>query len=446
MSVSFRTDGSSYFAPGQKWGTFPSVSLGWVASQEKFLQDVKWLNRLKFRGSYGATGNNTITPFSYLDLLNGANYSFGSGTGTLSSGQAASSINIGRPDITWERTFSTNFGFDMAVLKNRISLSIDAYQSKTEKLLLQQSVQAIAGVPQYFNNIGSIKNIGIELELSTVNIVNKNFKWTTSANFSKTRNEIIELGQEAYLLNQGERGEVYQNKIGDPLIRFLGFKTDGVWLSQDQINAERARGLTSNLSSVFVPGGLKIVDVNGDNIIDNNDRTIIGSPYPDFTWGLTNTFTYKAFDASFTLQGVQGGNVINGDPNYNESKRKIREYAENRWISPAFPGDGKTPYSTIGFNWMLTDYVVCDASYLALREVNLGYKLPDAVARFVKLSSLRVYFAGQNLFFKSASNFKALNPEGRANNGPYSSALIDGYQRGSFPIQKTYVFGIDINF
>jgi TonB-linked SusC/RagA family outer membrane protein len=446
MSVSFRTDGSSYFAPGQKWGTFPSVSLGWVASQEKFLQDVKWLNRLKFRGSYGATGNNTITTFSYLDLLYGANYSFGSGTGTLSSGQAASSINIGRPDITWERTFSTNFGFDIAVLKNRISLSLDAYQSKTEKLLLQQSVQAIAGVPQYFNNIGSLKNIGIELELSTINIVKKNFKWTTSANISKTRNEIIELGQEAYLLNQGERGEVYQNKIGDPLIRFLGFKTDGVWLSQDQINAERARGLTSNLSSVFVPGGLKIVDVNGDNIIDNNDRTIIGSPYPDFTWGLTNTFTYKAFDASFTLQGVQGGNVINGDPNYNESKRKIREYAENRWISPAFPGDGKTPYSTIGFNWMLTDYVVCDASYLALREVNLGYKLPDAVARFVKLSSLRVYFAGQNLFFKSASNFKALNPEGRANNGPYSSALIDGYQRGSFPIQKTYVFGIDINF
>ncbi len=446
MSVSFRSDGSSYFAPGQKWGTFPSVSIGWVASQEKFLQDVKWLNRLKFRGSYGATGNNTITPFSYLDLLFGANYSFGGGTGTLNSGQAASAINIGRPDITWERTFSTNFGVDVTVLKNRVSLSVDAYQSKTEKLLLQQSVQTIAGVPQYFNNVGSLKNVGVEIELSTVNVVNKNFKWTTAANISKTRNEIIELGAEAFLLNQGERGEVYQNKIGDPLINFIGFKTDGVWLSQDQINDARAKGLSSNLSNIFIPGGLKIVDVNGDNIIDNNDRTFIGSPYPDFTWGITNTFTYKAFDFSFTMQGVQGGQVINGDPNYNESKRKIRAYAENRWISPAFPGDGKTPYSTIGFNWMLTDYVVSDASYFALREVNVGYKLPDAVAKFIKLSSLRVYFAGQNLFFKSASNFKALNPEGRANNGPYSSALIDGYQRGSFPVQKTYVFGIDINF
>ncbi len=446
LSASFRTDGSSYFGPGQKWGSFPSISLGWVATQEKFLQDVKWLNRLKFRGSYGATGNNTIAAFSYLDLLYGGNYSFGGGTGTLSSGQVGSSINIAKPDITWERTFSTNFGVDISVLKNRIGLSVDAYQSKTERLLLQQSVQAFAGVPQYFNNIGSLKNVGLELELNTVNVERRKFKWTTSANYSKTKNEILELGAEAFLLNQGERGEVYQNKIGDPLVKFVGFKTDGVWLSQAQIDEARAKGLTSNLGSVFVPGGLKIVDVNGDNIIDNKDRTIIGTPYPKFTWGITNAFTYKSFDASFTLQGVQGGQLINGDANYNESKRKLRVFNENRWISPANPGDGKTPYSTIGFNWMLTDYVVTDASYAALREVNVGYKLPDAVAKFIKLNSLRVYFAGQNLWFKSAKDFTGLNPEGRANTGPYSSALIDGYQRGSFPIQKTYVIGIDINF
>lgn len=446
LSASYRTDGSSYFGPGQKWGSFPSISLGWVASKEALLQDVKWLNRLKFRGSYGATGNNTITPFSYLDLLYGGNYSFGAGNGTLSSGQVGSAINIARPDITWERTFSTNFGVDIAMFKNRITLGVDAYQSTTERLLLQQSVQAFAGVPQYFNNIGSLKNVGIEFELNTVNIINKNLKWTTSANYSRTRNEIIELGEEAFLLNQGERGEGYQNKIGDPLINFLGFKTDGVWLSQAQIDEAKTKGLTSNLSNLFIPGGLKIVDVNGDNIIDNKDRTIIGSPYPKFTWGITNAFAYKAFDASFTLQGVQGGQLINGDANYNESKRKLRVLNNNRWISPANPGDGKTPYSTIGINWMLTDYVVTDASYVSLREVNVGYKLPDAVAKFIKLSSLRVYFAGQNLFFKAADNFKGLNPEGRANAGPYSSALIDGYQRGSFPIQKTYIVGIDINF
>ena len=446
LSASFRADGSSYFAPGNKWGSFPSISVGWVPTQEAFLRDVQWLSRLKLRASYGATGNNRISDFAFLDLLGTGNYSFGAGTGTLNSGQVTSATNIANPSITWERTFQSNFGVDMSVIKNRISLSVDVYQSKTERLLLQQSVQAIAGVPQYFNNIGSLQNRGIEFELSTINIANKNFKWSTAANLSKNKNKILELGKEAFLLNQGERTEVYQNKVGDPLINFLGFKTDGVWLSQADIDAARAKGLVSSLSNVFVPGGLKVVDVNGDNIIDNNDRTLLGTPYPEFTWGITNTLSYKAFDASFTIQGVQGGNVINGDPNYNESKRKITVYNQNRWISPANPGDGKTPYSTVGFNWMLTDHVVEDASYYALREVNFGYTLPAKVAQLVKLSSLRLYFSGQNLFFHKASSFKALNPEGRANTGPYASALIDGYQRGSFPIQKTFIFGIDINF
>jgi TonB-dependent starch-binding outer membrane protein SusC len=446
LSASFRTDGSSYFSPGNKWGSFPSISVGWVPTQEKFLSNVKWLSRLKLRGSYGATGNNRIQDFAFIDLLSLGNYSFGAGTGTLSTGQVNSTTNIGKSDITWERTFQTNFGVDISVLKNRINLSVDAYQSKTERLLLQQSAQAISGVAQSFNNIGSLKNTGLEFELSTVNVSNKNFKWTTSANLSKNRNEILELGDEAFLLNQGERGEVYQNKIGNPLVQFLGFKTDGVWLSQDHINGERAKGLTSSLSNIFVPGGLKLVDINGDNIIDNNDRTIIGQPNPQFTWGLTNAFTYKAFDASFTLQGVQGGQVINGDLAYNETRRKTSVYIKNRWISPNNPGDGKTPFSTIGYPWMLTDYAVEDASYFALREVNVGYTLPSKVARFVKLSSLRVYFAGQNLFFKSAKSFRPINSEGRANTGPYTSSLLEGYQRGSFPIQKTYVFGIDINF
>jgi hypothetical protein len=313
-------------------------------------------------------------------------------------------------------------------------------------LLLQQSVQAIAGVPQYYNNIGSLKNRGLEFELSSVNILNKGFKWTTSANLSFVRNKIQQLGKEAFLLNQGERTEVYQNRTGNPLVQFLGFKTDGVWLSQEQINNAKTNGLTSNLSNVFIPGGLKLVDVDGNNIIDNNDRTIIGDPYPDFTWGITNNLTYRAFDASFTFQGVQGGQVINGDVNYNESKRKIKVYNNNRWISPANPGDGQTPYSTVGFNWMLTDHAVSDASFFALRELNFGYTLPAKLARMARMNSLRVFISGQNLFFHKADSFLALNPEGRAKSGPYSSSLLDGYQRGSFPIQRTVVFGVDVNF
>jgi len=191
---------------------------------------------------------------------------------------------------------------------------------------------------------------------------------------------------------------------------------------------------------------LKIVDTNGDNVIDNNDRTIIGSPYPKFTWGVTNNISYKQFDLSFTFQGVQGGMLINGDPNYNESRRTIRVYNQNRWVSPMFPGDGKTPYSTLGYNWMLTDYVIQDGSYYSLRDLNLGYTVPKTVLNALKVKSMRFYISAQNFYFHFAKSYKGLNPEGRASNGAYSSSLVDGYQRGSFPVPRTILGGIDISF
>ncbi len=447
FSTSLRRDGSSYFGPGNKWGTFPAVSFGWAASKEKFLSNINWLSNLKFRGSYGATGNNRIVEDAWIDLLYGLNYPFGSATGSSNPGLISSSSIIANPDITWERTFSTNFGVDISLFKNKIGLTIDMYNSKTEKLLLQQSVMAFTGVQQYWNNLGSLENKGVEIDLNTKNIQTKNFKWTTSANFSTNENKIIELGSEAYLLNQGERSEVYRNQVGRPLVEFLGFKTDGVWLSQAQIDEARAKGLTSTLSAIFTPGGLKVVDVNGDNKLDNNDRTVLGNPYPDFIWGFTNNFSYKGFELSIFLQGSQGGKLINGDPNYNESGRTLPAYNTGRWVSAANPGNGKTPVTRgTGFNWMLTDYVMEDASYWSLREVNLSYAFKSSITKKLKLNGLRFYVSAQNLLFHSAANYRSLNPEGRFKSGPYSSVLIDGYQRGAFPIPQTFLVGIDVNF
>ena len=443
LSASYRADGSSYFAQGKKWGKFPSVSAGWVISKEKFLSDVDWLSNLKFRTSYGVSGNNRIVDFAFLDLLYGANYTYGSGTGTTTPGLVSSSAYLSNPNITWESTNQNNYGIDLALFRNRVNLTIDMYKSKTDRLLLQQSAMAFTGVPQFWNNLGSLQNKGIEIELSTKNIQKKDFTWTTSANISHNENKILQLGTEAFLLNQGERTEVYRNKVGDPLVVFYGFKTDGVWISQDQINSS---GLTSSLTGMFVPGGLKVVDMNGDGKIDNSDRTDLGNPYPDFNWGITNNFKFKGFDFSFLIQGVQGGKLINGDPNYNESRRTIRIYNQNRWISAAHPGDGMTPYSTNGFNWMLTDYVIEDASYFALREVNFGYTLPSSTIKRLKINSMRFYLSAQNLYFHMANGYRGLNPEGRFNSGPYASVLIDGYQRGSFPIPQTITAGIDINF
>lgn len=445
LSASYRADGSSYFAPGNKWGAFPAVSLGWVASEEGFMKNINWLNHLKFRGSYGATGNNRIQDFAFVDLLFPANYSFGAGTGTIASGQVPSTNILANPDITWERTFQYNIGTDLAFLSNRLSLSLDVYQSKTDQLLLQQAAMGFTGVPLTWNNIGRLQNKGIELELTSHNISNSNFRWTTSANIAHNRNKLLELGGEAHQYNYGERNEVYVAQLNRPLIEFFGYKTDGVWLSQEHIDAAKEVDTGTNLANYFVPGGLKLADVNGDGKIDENDRTVIGSPYPDFTWGITNNFKIKAFDLSFMFQGVQGAQLINGDANYNESKKSNLKFVENRWISPMYPGDGKTPYLTNGFNWMLTDYVVEDASYYALREVVAGYTLPKRFANAVGMSSLRFYLSGQNLYFNMASGYRGINPEARSTSGLYGTALIDGYQRGGFPMPRTVMFGIDIS-
>lgn len=447
FSASLRADGSSKFAPDHKWGYFPSVSLGWVASSEKFLEGVNWLENLKLRASYGVTGNNRIaTDFGWLDLLYAANYPLGAGNGISVSGQAPSQTILANPDITWERTFQYNGGIDVGLFKNAVSFSLDVYQSKTDHLLLRQSAMAFTGVPQTWNNIGRLQNRGIEFEFTTNNFRRRDFKWTTTGNIAHNNNKVLELGDESLVLNQGERTELYLNKVGAPFIQFYGYKTDGVWLSQADITAAQAAGLTSSLSNVFVPGGLKLVDLNGDNKIDANDRTVIGSPYPDFTWGLTNNFTFKDFDLSFMFQGVQGGQLVNGDPNYNETKRYNRNYNKNRWLSPMFPGDGKTPYSTVGFNWMLTDYVVEDASYYCLREVIVGYTLPKKLASALHLTSLRAYFSGQNLYFHAADSYRGINTEARYTSGPYNTPAVDGYQRGGFPMPKTVLFGIDVNF
>ncbi|MBK8310351.1 MAG: SusC/RagA family TonB-linked outer membrane protein [Chitinophagaceae bacterium] len=444
LNVSFRADGSSYFGTGNKWGYFPSASIGWLASKEKFFDNLSWLSSLKLRASYGATGNNNIGDYLFVDRLFSTNYAFGASTGTVLSGQSISRLILSNPDITWELTNQFNAGIDVALFKNAISFSLDVYRSKTDQLLLDQSTQAFAGVPNFINNIGKIQNDGIEFEITSNNIRKKDFRWSTTANISRTRNKVLEFGGEPFLFKNGERSEVYRNIVGQPLVQYYGFKTDGVWLSQADITAS---GISNSVNPAWlVPGALKIVDIDGNKILNDNDRTILGNPYPDFIWGITNNFTYKDFDLSFFFQGSQGGKVIGGDANYNETKRYNKNYNSDRWVSPAFPGDGKTPYSTLGINWMLTDYVVEDASFYALRELLVGYTLPEKFAKKAGLSSLRVYFSGQNLFYHKAASFRGLNPEARNTGGLYASTQIDGYQRGAFPVQKTLLFGIDFNF
>ncbi|GIZ08622.1 SusC/RagA family TonB-linked outer membrane protein [Flavobacterium sp. UMI-01] len=441
VMASYRTDGSSKFADGNKWGGFPAVSLGWVLSKENFLNNVEAINRLAFRASYGATGNNNISPFLYENTFNSANYLSGSGTGNVQGGLANTNLVNFNKDITWERTFQTNLGLDLSMFRNRISMSVDVYNSETEKLLLNQASMLITGSSSTIVNAGSLNNKGIELELSTVNIKTKDFSWSTDFNISHVKNKIKNLGSNSQIISStidGRNGLNNYAIIGQPLVSYYGYKTDGVWISQEQIAAS---GYTTTLTNGLKEGGLKIVDINGDKKIDTNDRTILGNPYPDFTWGLTNKLNYKNFDLNFTLQGVKGGQLINGDVNYNEAKERNLNYMANRWVSPSNPGDGKTPYTTNGFNWLFTDNAIEDATYMTLREVSLGYNLGKETLNKLGLANFRFFLSGQNLFFLANKSYRGINIEARTSQ---SDALHDGYQRGAYPIQRTILAGIEV--
>jgi TonB-linked SusC/RagA family outer membrane protein len=450
-SVSFRADGSSKFFTGHKWGVFPAASIGWRISEESFMKDIDWMTNLKFRLGHGVTGNNSIPQYSYMNTVNSNNYVLGEGNGSLISGMSSNSSALGNPDITWEQTGATNMGIDIGVLNNRINLTVDLYNSNTIRLLLEQPAMAITGHETFWNNIGEINNKGIELEVQTTNISNSVFSWKTSANISMNKNTLLNYGNKNKEDNFGERNEVYRAIVGQPAIQFFGYQTDGVWTTFDEVAA--AKAITDENGELFnytkfspIVGGLKVKNTNGDNKIDSYDRVVLGDPFPDYTWGITNSFTYKDFDLSFMFQGVQGGELINGNPVYNDQLTNNKAYITNRYVSPMFPGDGKTTYSntTAGSDLVLTDYTVEDATYTALRDLSIGYILPKSIGKLLNIKELRAFFSATNLIYLMASDYRGVNPEYRNKWGSYRNPMIAGYQRGVFPLNRTYTIGVNV--
>jgi len=455
VSASLRADGSSKFAEGHKWGNFPATSLGWRASEETFLKKYTWLNNLKFRASYGLTGNNNIPQYSYLNALNTSNYVTGTGNGNLIPGLAANDAFIGNPNITWEQTEEQNYGIDLGLLKNRVNITAEYYNANTVQLLLQQPAMYITGHQTFWNNVGKVNNKGLEVEASIVNVATKNFTWKISGNITTNKNTLLSYGDKTYQDNFGQRSEVYRAIVGQPSIQYFGYKSDGVWKTFAEVAA--AKAVTDKNGNAFVytkfppkVGGLKVVNTNGDNTIDPNDRVVLGTPFPDYTYGITNTFNFFNFDLSILIQGVKGGKIIDGNMTNNASLRTTAAYLVNRWVSPSFPGDGNTTFdkTTSGGDLELTDYVMQDASYASFRDITLGYMVPEKISKRFKLNSLRAYFSASNLFYFMAPGYKGINPETRKTTGPYSSAfpLVSGFQDGTFPLSRSFIIGVDINF
>lgn len=441
-SASIRLDRNSRFQKGNQDGWFPSASLGWRISEEDFLKNVDWIDMLKFRASYGVTGNDRIDTYSAWNILGYNNYVTGEGTGNLVSGVGSVTGDTrSNEDISWEKTDEYNYGVDFTIFNGKVNLVVDAYYSVTRDLLMERSVPSFTGYTLEWENIGRIRNKGLEVTVDVVPIRNKNFTWMVSGNIAFNDAIMLELNGLEQIISYGNLDEQYLAKVGEAPIQFYGYKVIGVWNSQDEIdsNAHFASG-------VDTAGGLRVEDVNGDGVLDDNDKTVLGDPYADFTWGLTNTFNYKKFDLSILIQGSQGGEVYNSDGRYNETKRWVKAYSETRWISADNPGDGMTPYDNRGMDMTSTDYFIEDASYACLRNVTLGYTFDKSIAQKFGLGGIRIYAAGTNLLYVWSSDYRGINIESRTTSGTYDSALIGGYQGGGYPITSTVTLGIDLKF
>ncbi len=433
VNASFRRDASSVFGANSKWGTFPAVSVGWNAHNEKFLSNGDALSRLKFRVSYGLTGNENFDvgndvqdTYAYLALLANVNAAVDGG---VTQGVIASII--ANPDLQWESSVEFNPGIDFGFLSNRVTGSIDYYVRTSSNLLLNNPVSYGTGFSTGIVNLGEVQNSGFELELRTRNLASKKFSWSTTLIASTNKNELISFGEsDGQLTEDGfNRNSQWINSVGNPISSFYGYVVD------DEL-------ATQYYDSPYIPiNGISedviVKDLNGDGIITDADKTILGDPYADIVWSLTNDFVFGNFDLSVMIQGSQGAQVKNvGDQyfgtHWQGSTTDIQKVVDDGIIShPSFLQER-----------VLTNDIIQNAGYFSLRNVNIGYNFNDKLSRF-GLSDLRIYATGQNLIYKTSDAYNGFNPEYiDSNNTPTSY----GAQRAGTPLFRTVTIGLNVKF
>lgn len=434
LTSTLRTDGSSRFGANNRYGYFPSLAVAWRISNESFLKTNKHLNNLKLRLGYGAVGNQEIGLYSFASNLRAVNVVVGD---QLVTGFAPD--NISNPDVKWESSVQTNLGLDIGFFNNRLEIIFDAYNKISKDMLLPAILPATAGsLNAPFINIGEMNNKGFELSLNTQNIT-KPFSWKTAANFSINRNTVVDLGSTGSLSGILQRVPITRTEEGQAIGQYYGHVTDGIFGSLAEIEESPFQEVGTR------PGDIKFKDLNNDGVVDDLDRTFIGSPHPDFTANLINDFSYKSFDLSIFFRSVVGNEVYNllgrdlaGTGAWiNQSVDVI-----DRW-TPENP-DGQTPRANgndPNVNRRVSDRFVEDGTYLRLQNVTLGYNFPKRIMHSLQIQSLRLYASGQNLF--TLTNYSGYDPEiGSFNQNP----LISGIDNGRFPIARSVTFGLNVNF
>ncbi len=434
LTASIRTDGSSRFGRDNKYGLFPSFALAWRLSDENFLKSLAFLNDWKMRVSYGETGNNNIGNYAHLATIRYEKYAFG---GNAVGGFSLN--NLANPSLTWEKQRSANIGTDISLFDRRLNVVIDYFRSQNTNLLLNVAIPGTTGFSNALQNIGKVQNTGWEFVVNSQNLRGR-LQWSTDFNVSMYRNKVLELGPGGDPIYSGNNVTM----IGKPIGMFFGFLTDGIFMNAEELSQ----------GPIFNPGGaaqtragdIRFVDMNGDNIINSADNTIMGSPYPDFYYGMTNNLMYGNVSLSVSLQGSQGGHIYNmSRDGGNSGRARVRGYAfsNDYWHSEAQPGDGLTPRPNdvpTGGRRLPSQALLDEASFLRINNITLSYTFADRIFQKIQANSLRVYASANNPFIFTKNT--AFNPDVSMNENP----LQPGVESNNYPLPKSFILGINLAF
>ena len=483
LTTTLRRDGSSKFAPQNRWGWFPSFALAYRLSQEDFMKNINAISNLKIRAGWGLVGNQNIPDnHAWMPTYQGKGSPWG--TGLFAN-------NTPNENLVWESTASTNVGFDLGLLQNRINLVVDFYYKKTDNLLMQPSLPGYVGVGSTYAgqsslpwaNLGSLENKGFEITLNTQNIATKNFQWNTDIVFSLNRNKVLSLNTSTGQIPRqasdnyfgGQFTTVNNSVVGQPIGQFYGYKVIGRFEKATDFYMVNKDGqivrtpVYNNLPidkgvGVWI-GDLMYADLNGDGKIDENDLTFIGNPEPKFSYGINNSFSYKGFDLGIQLVGVWGNDVVNyarrymDDPSYGITNLFTRalDYAQIGLIDPNGPddyrntkiigGDPNAPRfalasSTSASNNLFSDRFVEDGSYLRIQNVSLSYSLPKHVLHNIGIETVKVYVNLQNLY--TFTNYSGFDPEIGIQGT--NDRRTTGVDVGRYPSPRIYTLGVNLTF
>ena len=468
-TASFRADGSSKFSKKNRYGYFPSGSVAWNFMEEEFTKPLsKVLDSGKLRLSWGLTGNNRIGEYDYYTLLQVLKNRTGDyiSNGSVPSGAypfdnditsiGVVPISVANDDLKWETTEQWNLGIDLSFFRERINFTADIYRKTTRDLLLDASLPLSSGFYSATKNIGKVRNEGLELSLSTQNIKTKDFTWTTDFNIAFNRNKVLELAENQLTLTSAARFDQNYNsqpsyiaKVGLPMGMMYGYIYEGTYKYDDFIKSGNTYTLKSNVPNFSgeantQPGMPKYKDINGDGVINTNDRTIIGRGLPIHTGGFTNNFTYKGFDLSIFFQSSYGNDIMNANRLFFENvdgKRELNQFASyaDRW-TPENPDSDIPGSKASSSNKVISSRIIEDGSFLRLKTMTLGYTFPKAMIAKAKLTNVRLYLAAQNLW--TWTSYSGYDPEVSVRDG----ALTPGLDFSSYPRSRSFSFGVNLAF